>query len=897
LDSSWNQVTIQRATERIPGKIASTLDKLYGEFRTFGALLNAKIERLQDAVTDQTDPNNYELVYMSNLRECVRSAADVVSTASTTLNADTSDRISVSHGSDFGDVFVKDANEPMLRWFASNTVYEFEDAEAPLPAPSEANTEDVQTEYQSDSDSDIENDLIRSLFNEGRRMEDLGDLESAVRYFRNCLTRLSSNASYMSLTSAKSASARSVSRIELLEHLVDCYCLWGAWNNAKTIMKNKLSITERQVGKKDELYLRDTLRLAELMMKNREYVEAHLQARRSLRGFRKLGETGNNGYEECLEFLIRMCKTEGKVDEEEAYTALLASRERKIKETAALSKAVPLSHDSPDLPANSNPVSDSLNEVVPQASHQVEENPARMHDLRDIAIPHNGMKNSTQLSLVEPQVWPHEDSHFHPSDHIAPKEKSRHDSERDKATLKQQLSLNRPYSFMESTESRPDCKTKSLPDDNTTASAQLVLALVSQEHVRPSRTPSVTKAPGVASDLSATLTSVPFGNMTLDGYEADIAAAEFICTLYKTATNEAVEKESRSQRRDVKFLRAYCNLFYGRDPYYWAQWHVDGYYCMIQINDTHYYRVSGYETEQQAKEAAAAKVCEMYISRADEVATLATMPGRDPSSDKELHIPEDCHETPDMVMRWPKEMETVFGSPFTVTSVPHITISAETDDCLARNSDDDEVTTAVSDKVINPRNSSTRSKNEDDHLSFGLLGNVTSAQPISGIDAVPDSPQMSQEPHDNHDSVCGSSSAWSLGNSTASEGTWACHGCKSDILQYMIESHCRSCFARGDDCCPSSLNDFERQPFDRYQTSLSSLNSHAPKGTIIRRKVILLGDTLCGKTFLATASKLHVRTATETFTDFVHQYLGMESERCSKRRHTYHEPLHQINED
>ena len=246
----------------IPDKVVPTLDKLYDEFRTFGALLNTKIEKLQHTVTDQNDPDNYELMYMNNLRECVRSAADVVSTASTTLNAETSDKISVKHGSDFGDVFVKDANEPMLRWFASNTVYEFEDVEAPLPAPSEASTGDAQTEYQSDSDSDIENDLIRSLFNEGRKRKDIGDLESAVRYFRNCLTRLSSNTSYTSLTSARSAAACGVSKTDLLECLLDCYCLLEAWSKAKAIMKDKLLITERQLGKKDELYLRDTLRLA-----------------------------------------------------------------------------------------------------------------------------------------------------------------------------------------------------------------------------------------------------------------------------------------------------------------------------------------------------------------------------------------------------------------------------------------------------------------------------------------------------------------------------------------------------------------------------------------------------------------------------------------------------------
>lgn len=173
---------------------------------------------------------------MTNLRECVRSAAEVVSTASTNLNGDSNDKISGRCGSDFGDIFVKDANEPMLRWFASNTVYEYEDVEAPISAPPETSTGDALTEYHSDTDSDIENDMIRSLFKEGNRRQRQGDLTGAVRRFQNCLTRLSSNTSYASLTTAQSLTVCGVSKVELLEHITDCYCVLGLWTEAKATM-------------------------------------------------------------------------------------------------------------------------------------------------------------------------------------------------------------------------------------------------------------------------------------------------------------------------------------------------------------------------------------------------------------------------------------------------------------------------------------------------------------------------------------------------------------------------------------------------------------------------------------------------------------------------------------
>jgi hypothetical protein len=150
---SWNQVILQKSTEEIPGRTTPALDKLYEEFRTFGASLNAKIDNLQIvAASEQNDEDVCELQSMDSLRECVRSAADVVSTASTALSAEASDAGSVHYGSDLGDVFFKDANEPMLRWIASYTVHEYEDMGVASLFSSKSEEFEDPTEYQNDSD-------------------------------------------------------------------------------------------------------------------------------------------------------------------------------------------------------------------------------------------------------------------------------------------------------------------------------------------------------------------------------------------------------------------------------------------------------------------------------------------------------------------------------------------------------------------------------------------------------------------------------------------------------------------------------------------------------------------------------------------------------------------------
>jgi hypothetical protein len=49
--------------------------------------------------------------------------------------------------------------------------------------------------------------------------------------------------------------------------------------------------------------------------------EAELQARRALRGYKKLGVGGQTGLQETLDLLIVICEAKGNSDDAEAYSA------------------------------------------------------------------------------------------------------------------------------------------------------------------------------------------------------------------------------------------------------------------------------------------------------------------------------------------------------------------------------------------------------------------------------------------------------------------------------------------------------------------------------------------------------------------------------------------------
>ena len=158
----WNQVTFRESTD----KILPNLDDIQQAIRRIALDINARIASLQNVIESKS--SDHELHSLSNLKNCVKSAASIVSSASTTLSVDRSDRMSVAYESDFGDCFPPEPGETMLRWISSNTVYEFEeerDTASSLSGPKAASgkslelVEEGRESDQSDSDGELGSDM------------------------------------------------------------------------------------------------------------------------------------------------------------------------------------------------------------------------------------------------------------------------------------------------------------------------------------------------------------------------------------------------------------------------------------------------------------------------------------------------------------------------------------------------------------------------------------------------------------------------------------------------------------------------------------------------------------------------------------------------------------------
>ena len=318
----WNQLTIQESTE----KILPNLDELHREIRRIALDLHLRIENLQDAVTNtNTNTNNEDRIdAVKNLRACVHTAATIVSSASTILNADQGCQASVTYGSDFGDCFPSEPSESMLRWISSNTVYESaEDTMRDKVAtemhhsggwnPAGLGADNL--DHQSDSDSDLEVAVIRSLQKHGKEKLTSKNFKAAERLFRNCLSRLSTT---------QASPEESVRRLEVMELLLETYSQQEKWKEARSVLVDKLSISGLRSHKEDHTVLSDMSTLVEILQRQGNYVEAHLYGRKVLKGYRRLGAQGAEGVEKALVMLVQVCHDDGKVEEEDAYASMLS---------------------------------------------------------------------------------------------------------------------------------------------------------------------------------------------------------------------------------------------------------------------------------------------------------------------------------------------------------------------------------------------------------------------------------------------------------------------------------------------------------------------------------------------------------------------------------------------
>jgi hypothetical protein len=283
--------------------------------------LNTKIQLLADAtaVQEKQTTDDRQLLHISNLRECVRSAATVVSSASTILIVEGADQFSTCD-SNFHDLLEPEVNETMQRWISSNTVYEYNEAVEMGPISKDTSQSTNTFNSISDSDSDLEAELTKALLQTARIKIVAGDTSGATRYLRLYLSKLPKGYQQTQNDKAK--------RLAVLEELFALYIDSGSaandTNAAKSTLLQIISLREQNPGDQNALISRDYSNMSELLLSQREFVEAELYGRRALKNYRKSGFAGNEQVRETLDLLVRISVAGGRSDEADTYSALLA---------------------------------------------------------------------------------------------------------------------------------------------------------------------------------------------------------------------------------------------------------------------------------------------------------------------------------------------------------------------------------------------------------------------------------------------------------------------------------------------------------------------------------------------------------------------------------------------
>jgi hypothetical protein len=372
------------------------LDEIHGSIRRIAFDINARLITLQTLV--ENNARNQQIQTLSNLRNCIQSATSVVSSASTTLGIDHSDKFSVTNGSEFGECFPSQPSETRLRWVSSNTVYEFEED---LPQAVAVQTgrkstgktvqrdrgvSETDQSYHPDSDNELEAAKFQALLRQGKQKLNTEDFEAAERLLNNCLTQATS---FLSLSSTLHASIP-----EIMELLVNTYMHQAKWSEAQSVLINKIALRSRSIGADNSGVLSDIVTLVHALLNQQAYVEAPLYTRRVHKRYRHMGDSGIDGVETALGLLIKISHEGGNVNEEEAYAAILFEfLEEQAKRTRAGS--------TESLDEGGQPRSTSAKGVARYSEANLNRDLAVLEAL-GISVPKFKYKNPTVLAFSKP---------------------------------------------------------------------------------------------------------------------------------------------------------------------------------------------------------------------------------------------------------------------------------------------------------------------------------------------------------------------------------------------------------------------------------------------------------------------------------------------------------------
>ncbi|KAL1854430.1 hypothetical protein Daus18300_011449 [Diaporthe australafricana] len=298
----WNQLSIRTSTENIP----LSLNRLCEDIKGVARGMNDRLQFMERNVAS-TIGHADELKRLRNQRKCMRSAAEVVSSASTIVGSN--DRASTRAPSDFNDVLPPDPSASMLRWFqeAVPSVYE-----EPDEATEHAYIQDVNargapgivdggdiasvafstyTAEDSDSDGEMEAEIVQLQLVKGETELRSGNSEAAERMLCNGLTRLNQH---------KPRHLGTELKLSVSHALLNTYAQQEKWEKAKEVTMERLAILSGHSFEKSGRYLDEAQSLANILLKLGDTVQARIYAKKCIKAYGEQGSLGSQDLEQAL---------------------------------------------------------------------------------------------------------------------------------------------------------------------------------------------------------------------------------------------------------------------------------------------------------------------------------------------------------------------------------------------------------------------------------------------------------------------------------------------------------------------------------------------------------------------------------------------------------------------
>ncbi len=355
----WHQVS----DKTIPEQVVPRLDETQDMIRRLGLQFNQRMASLQALIQSQATASpseateipekEEEFKTLGNLRDCLKGAAIVMTSASTIVGRHIHDNSSIVYGSDFGDVFPSDPSESTLNWIRENAIQESDEGYVTNSEISHGNVPQKNfpgVAEERDYDEELELEVMQAYFEQGLQCSKENKLEEAARCFQNCIDGREAET-----TPSTRLQNHTTLLVDAMEELSIILLKLPKWDELQKLMKRKLNLQSRLPSPSEDVELSDKLLLAQALCECEEYEEALLYCRNAEVGYRNRGKDGVKDRVDALHLLERIYKGTNRTREAEGCAILIKrlkfSREGSPPHTEAYSMRNPFGLPPPAPPS------------------------------------------------------------------------------------------------------------------------------------------------------------------------------------------------------------------------------------------------------------------------------------------------------------------------------------------------------------------------------------------------------------------------------------------------------------------------------------------------------------------------------------------------------------------